>query len=179
MAKIGVILGSIREGRAGEPVAQWVAAQAQGREHEYELVDLKDYPLPLLESATVPGQANKKYDNAQVQAWGDKIDTFDAYVFVSAVYNNNVPGPFKNAFDSLGGEWVKKPIAFVAYGFGGEQSAVDGWRKSVSGMLAMPYGDKATLVSIKDYFGEEGFASTEELDADLDATLAELEGLLS
>lgn len=50
--KVGIIVGSIREGRLGEGIAKWVNDLAQGRDTgvEYELVDLKKFNVPLLES---------------------------------------------------------------------------------------------------------------------------------
>ena len=48
--KIAIILGSTRPGRFGAQVADWVMAQAAGRDDaEYELVDLADYGLVLLD----------------------------------------------------------------------------------------------------------------------------------
>src|SRR5690242_20759724 len=38
------------------------------------------------------------------------------FIFVTPEYNHGVPGAFKNAFDSLGHEWVGKPVAFVSHG---------------------------------------------------------------
>jgi NAD(P)H-dependent FMN reductase len=65
---IGVILGSTRTGRRGEPVARWVMEQAGRRsDADFELVDLADYPLPHLDEPlpTSPGQ----YQNAHTQQW--------------------------------------------------------------------------------------------------------------
>ena len=62
--KIGIILGSIRDERGGAAVADWVTAEAASRElATYDLVDLKSFDVPLLTSATVPGAANKQYDD--------------------------------------------------------------------------------------------------------------------
>ena len=48
--KIGVILGSTRPGRNGKGVADWVIAHTADRPGAtYELGDLADYPLPLLD----------------------------------------------------------------------------------------------------------------------------------
>jgi len=50
MTKIGIILGSTRPGRNGEAVANWVYDIAKKREDaEFEVVDIKDYDLPLLD----------------------------------------------------------------------------------------------------------------------------------
>lgn len=55
--KIGIILGSIRQGRFGKGVADWIMDQVQSRNDEgvtYELLDLKEFNVPLLEAETVP-----------------------------------------------------------------------------------------------------------------------------
>jgi len=50
MIKIAIIIGSTRPGRNAEAVAQWVNEIAQKRsDAEFEIVDIKDYDLPLLD----------------------------------------------------------------------------------------------------------------------------------
>ena len=128
--KIGIVLGSIREKRFGEKVAAWAheVARARSGGTEYELIDLKQFDVPLFTSATHPMQAKKKYADPRVQAWSDAIDACDAYVFVTAEYNHGVPGAFKNAVDSLGSEFVGKAIGFVGYGSVGGVRAIENWR---------------------------------------------------
>ena len=128
MAKIGIILGSTRDDRAGLAIAQWVTDLAQGRDVDYELIDLKAFDVPNLTSSVIPMAANKNYDDDKVQAWSDAVDSCDGYIFVTPEYNHSVPGAFKNAVDSLGAEWVAKPIAYVGYSFTGGIRAVEAWR---------------------------------------------------
>ncbi len=130
--KIGIIIGSIREGRAGASVAQWVLDQAKDRQAEYEVVDLSTFNVPLFTDATLPAMAAGKYDVPEVQAWGDKVAEFDGFVFVTPEYNHGVPGAFKNAVDSLGVEWMKKTVGFVGYGADGGVRAVEQWRQIVA-----------------------------------------------
>ena len=55
MLKIAIILGSTRPGRNGEPVAHWVYEHAQKHGGaEFELIDLKEYPLPHLDEPMPP-----------------------------------------------------------------------------------------------------------------------------
>jgi NAD(P)H-dependent FMN reductase len=55
MTRIGIILGSTRPNRNGEQVAKWVYETASGRsDAEFELVDLRDYPLPHLDEPLPP-----------------------------------------------------------------------------------------------------------------------------
>jgi NAD(P)H-dependent FMN reductase len=50
MLKIGIILGTSCPGRNSEAVAKWVYESASKKnDAEYELVDIKNYHLPLLD----------------------------------------------------------------------------------------------------------------------------------
>jgi len=50
MTRIGIIIGSTRPNRNGEQVARWVHDIAVQRDDtDFELVDLRDYPLPHLD----------------------------------------------------------------------------------------------------------------------------------
>lgn len=127
--KIGIVLGSIREGRFGAQVAEWVMEQLGSRgDATFELIDLKVFDLPLLTSPVHPMAAKKSYEDEAVQGWSDAIDACDGYVFVTAEYNHSIPGAFKNAVDCLGAEWVGKTVAFVSYGAVGGHRAVEHWR---------------------------------------------------
>ncbi|MDO5618207.1 NADPH-dependent FMN reductase [Kocuria sp.] len=128
--KIGIIIGSTREGRNGEAVGKWVEKHAADKGGaEYELIDLKSFDLPLFTSETLPMMANKQYDSEAVTAWSRAIDACDGFIFVTPEYNHGVPAPLKNAVDSLGSEWSNKASAFVGYGAVGGVRAVEQWRQ--------------------------------------------------
>ena len=80
MTRIGIILGSTRPNRNGEQVARWVLSiAAQRTDAEFELVDLRDYPLPHLDEPTPPIMG--QYQNAHTKAWAAKIASFDGFIF--------------------------------------------------------------------------------------------------
>ena len=57
MIKIAIIVGSTRPGRKALAVAQWVHELAQKRDDaEYEIVDIQDFNLPLLDEPIPPSQ---------------------------------------------------------------------------------------------------------------------------
>lgn len=179
--KIGIIIGSIREERFGEGVAQWVLAGAQTRSSEnfeYELVDLKEYNVPLLTSAVVPGAADKKYDDPNVTAWSKTIDGFDGFVFVTPEYNHGVPGAFKNAYDSLGAEWFRKPVGFVGYGASNAIRAIEQWRQIISNFGQIDVRNQVELSLFQDA-DETGFTPGERRGGELDAMLGSLEEAVS
>ncbi|HST11342.1 MAG TPA: NAD(P)H-dependent oxidoreductase [Terriglobales bacterium] len=81
---------------------------------EFELVDLKDFNLPHLDEPMPPSLG--QYTQPHTSAWAAKIDSFDAYVFVTPEYNHATSGALKNAIDFLYNEWVNKAAGFVGYG---------------------------------------------------------------
>jgi NAD(P)H-dependent FMN reductase len=54
-----------------------------------------------------------------------KINSFDAFIFVTAEYNHGIPGALKNAIDFLFKEWNNKVAGFVSYGSVGGVRAVE------------------------------------------------------
>ena len=124
MLKIGIIIGSTRPGRKAEAVAKWVAELAKKRTGaEYELVDIKDYNLPLLDEPIPPSQG--KYSKEHTKVWSAKIDSLDGFVFVTPEYNHSTSGALKNALDFLYKEWNNKAAGFVAYGSAGGTRSVE------------------------------------------------------
>lgn len=177
--KVGIIVGSIREGRSAEGVANWVNDLAQGRDTgvEYELVDLKKFNVPLLESPVVPGAANKQYDNEQVQEWSNAIDSYDGFIFVTPEYNHSVPGAFKNAFDALGSEWFGKAVAFVAYGASSGVRAIEAWRLIVANFQMLQVRT-ALEFNLFTEFGENGFAPADRRAEEAANLFTDLEAML-
>ena len=64
---------------------------------EYELVDIKDFELPLLDEPIPPSMG--KYQQPHTKRWAAKIASLDAFVFVSPEYNHGIPAALKNAID--------------------------------------------------------------------------------
>jgi len=135
MTRIGIILGSTRPNRNGEQVARWVYDIAAGRtDAEFELVDLRDYPLPHLDELLPPSMG--QYQNEHTKQWADKIASFDGFVFVTPEYNHSTSGVLKNAIDYLYAEWNNKAAGFVSYGSVGGARAAEQLRL-IAGELQM------------------------------------------
>jgi NAD(P)H-dependent FMN reductase len=100
MPRIGIILGSTRPNRNGEQVARWVYdLSSQRADAEFELVDLRDYPLPHLDEP-MPASFGQ-YANDHTKEWAQKIASFDGFVIVTPEYNHGTSGVLKNAIDYL------------------------------------------------------------------------------
>ncbi len=122
--KIALIIGSTRATRFADVPAQWMLAQAKARDDmEVELVDLRDFDLPLFnEMAT-----NKWMPSADPRAvaWQKKLAGFDGFIFVVAEHNHSIPASLKNALDQAYVEWNKKPMGAIAYGSMGGARALE------------------------------------------------------
>lgn len=137
MTKIGIILGSVRSGRRGGQVAQWVLERAgQRSDAEFELIDLQDYQLPVLATPIPAMAARGSYDDERTQAFSAAVAACNGFVFVTSEHNLCMPGALKNALDHLYVEWNDKAAGFVSYGVNGGVRAVE-QLKLVSAALQM------------------------------------------
>jgi len=127
MIKVAIITGSTRPGRKALDVARWVIEIAKLRnDAEYELVDIEDFKLPLLDEPVPPSMG--QYSKPHTKAWAAKIASFDGFVFVTPEYNHGISGALKNAIDFLYKEWNNKAAGFVGYGSAGGARAVESLR---------------------------------------------------
>ena len=127
MIKIAVITGSTRPGRKADAVARWVHELAKTRsDAEFEVVDIQDFNLPLLDEPVPPSMG--QYSKDHTKRWAAKVAEFDGYVFVTPEYNHATSGALKNALDFLFAEWNNKAAGFVAYGSMGGARAVENLR---------------------------------------------------
>jgi NAD(P)H-dependent FMN reductase len=121
--KIALIISSTRDARWADKPAQWALRKLQERDDiEVELVDLRDFHLPLFNevasNAWVPSQ------DPNAVRWQQKLAGFDGYVFLVAEYNRSITGALKNALDQAYVEWNRKPMGLIAYGsVGGARAA--------------------------------------------------------
>lgn len=170
---IQVILGSTRPNRAGEKVAQWVVTTAQARgDATFELVDIADYHLPLLDEPITPMM--NQYTKDHTKKWSEKISQADGFIFVTAEYNRSVPGAFKNAVDFLNVEWRNKSLGFVSYGSAGGSRAVEHWR-GIAGELHMAdVRDAVHLYLGSDFKDYSVFQPTDKHEATLHTVLDEV-----
>lgn len=112
--KLLVILGSTRQGRFGDTVANWIAGEAKKRpEFDTELVDLRDHDFPYFNSPTPPSRMSQ---DERPQPWSHMVDGADAFVVVTPEYNHGYTAVLKSALDAVYHEWVRKPMAVVCYG---------------------------------------------------------------
>ena len=154
MLKIAILTGSTRPGRNNESVARWVLSQAENRtDAEFELVDIQDYNLPLLDEPMPPSL--HQYTKDHTKKWAEKISQFDGFVIVTPEYNHATSAALKNALDYLYAEWNNKAVGFVSYGSVGGTRAVENLRL-IAGELQM--ADVRTAVHLSLFNDFENFS---------------------
>jgi NAD(P)H-dependent FMN reductase len=157
--KLGIIVGTTRQNRQTLKQAKWVLKGAEQIEDiDPELVDLKDHPMPFFDEPISPRyNPDRKIDPAAVP-WLKKLESFDAYVFVTAEYNHSIPGVLKNALDYVTWEIQRKPVSVVSHGSAGGARAAIQLKIIVSESKAVPLPTYTplTMVKMSDRIDEEG-----------------------
>jgi NAD(P)H-dependent FMN reductase len=173
MIKVAIIIGSTRPGRLGESVAHWVNDIAQKRsDASFELVDIKDFNLPLLDEPMPPSLG--KYSQEHTKVWAAKIDPFDAFVFVTPEYNHGTSGALKNAIDFLYKEWNNKVAGFVGYGSAGGTRAVEQLRLIMAELQVATVRAQVMLSLFTDFENMSVFKPDERKEQSLNGMLDQL-----
>ena len=150
MIKVAIILGSTRPNRNGEAVAKWVYELSKNRDDaEFQLIDLKDFDLPLLDEPMPPSMG--QYTKSHTKKWAETIVSFDAYVFVTPEYNHSTSGALKNAIDYLYKEWNNKSAGFVGYGGVGAVRAIEHLRLIMAELQIADVRAQVSLSMITDF----------------------------
>lgn len=162
MTKIGIILGSTRDGRVTERLAKWVLEEVKNHGTP-EVIDLAEYPLPFFEESISPRYNPDRQPVGPVKKWLDKVAEFDAYVIVTPEYNRSTSGVLKNALDFLAYEMEQKPVALVGHGSTGGAQAVGNLRNALPGVGAFTTPQAVYFThKVNEVIGEDG-----ELHAEL------------
>lgn len=167
--KIALIIGSTRASRFADIPAQWMLAQAKARtDMDVELVDLRDFDLPLFDE--VASNAWAPSQSPAAVAWQKKLAEFDGYIFVVAEYNRSITGALKNALDQAYVEWAKKPFTAMAYGSVGGTRALEHLRL-IGVELQMVPTRNAVHLGMGDFFkvhpGMGGSGNMADVEANL------------
>ena len=122
MAKIALIVGSVRHHRQGIKVARWVEKKLKGRNHTVFFIDPIEINLPLLD------RMYKEMTNPSEKLIDlhEKIKSAEGYMPVTPEYNHSTSAAMKNTLDYFLEEYYFKPSAIVSYspgGFGGINAA--------------------------------------------------------
>ncbi|KMY48569.1 NADPH-dependent FMN reductase [Peribacillus loiseleuriae] len=169
MLKIGIVLGSTREGRVSPQVGEWVKGIADKRgDAEYEIIDIADFQLPFLGTTdgTEPG----------IAAWNEKLANLDGFVFIVQEYNHSITGALKNALDFAREAWNNKAAGIVSYGSTGGARAAEHLRGIMGELMIADVRVHPTLSLFTDFENGSVFKPAElhldNVNAMLDQVIA-------
>jgi NAD(P)H-dependent FMN reductase len=157
--RLAIIIGSTREGRYADVVANWFVAQAAKRDDVViDVIDVAALDLPVHFTKT-PMPA--------LQSYLERVDQAECYVVVTPEYNHSFPASLKHAIDLAGAEWQRKPVAFVSYGgISGGLRAVEHLRQVFAELRTVTIRDTVSFQGPWSLFDAEGKLA--------DAAMAEL-----
>lgn len=95
-----------------------------------------------------------RYTYRHTKDWAEKINSLDAFIFVTPEYNRSVPGSLKNAIDYAYKEWHHKAAGFVGYSGTGIIRATDHLRITMSELRVATVRDQVEInvrLSVKDF----------------------------
>ncbi len=148
--KIGIILGSTRQGRVSPQVGEWVKGIADSHSvGSYEMVDIADYKLPFL--------GEDARDESGIAKWKEKIDRLDGFVFIVQEYNHSITGALKNALDHAREEWNNKAAGIVSYGGAGGTRAAEHLRGILGELMVADVRVHPTLSLFTDFVNGSEF----------------------
>jgi NAD(P)H-dependent FMN reductase len=177
--RLGIIVGTTRQGRQTLKQAKWVFNTAKALEGvDAELVDLADHALPFFEEAVSPRYNPNRQPEPAAQTWLDKIALFDAYIVVSPEYNHSIPGVLKNAFDYFDWQMQRKPAGIVTHGVVGGARAAMHLKEIISEAQAVPMSKFVAFHGVSEGIDDEGELS-EAVKAIPYGPQSQLDGLLT
>lgn len=152
---IAIISASIREGRETHKVSEELCRQLRKQENiNPNLVDLKEYALPLFEalySEENASEATRKLRRYLHQA--------DAMVFVSPEYNGSYTAALKNMTDGFSkAHFSGKPIGVVSVSSGalGGMRAAQLMQQLVLALRGYPIPQMLLVPDVDQKFSDEG-----------------------
>lgn len=173
MLKIAIVTGSTRPNRHSPAVAQWVHGIAAKRtDATYEILDIADYGLPLLDEPVPPSL--HKYSKPHTFKWSEAVAAYDGYVFVTPEYNHGIPAALKNAIDFLFREWNDKAAGFVSYGSAMGVRAVESLRLVMGEIKVADVRAQVMLSLREDFENMQAFKPREHHEKAVNAMLDEL-----
>jgi NAD(P)H-dependent FMN reductase len=176
--KILVITSTTRQARVGRQIADWYIKEAKqaNSSMDFELLDIADLNLPILDEPVPPLYAQTGSYNEQQKALAEQIGTADGFVIITGEYNYGVPAPLKNMLDHLAPTpWQRKAVAYVGYGVKGANWSISSLVPTMTylGVVSMPY--TVGISMIWDALDEQGKVKSSHQVGEVAKQLEDLE----
>ncbi len=164
---IPIILGTAREGRQSEKVANFILSEVLSRGYESEILDVRNYRL----------QATDNSGNSdQAKMLSEKVLQSGAIIIVSPEYNHGYPGELKMMLDMLYKDWYHKPfgICGVSSGIFGGARMMKQLQQVCIELRMIPSGECLYFGKVQELFDESGKIKDEAYKDRVEKFLKEL-----
>lgn len=173
MAKILLIVGSVRRDRQGIKVARWVDRKLKERGHTVFFVDPMELQLPLLD------RMYKEMENPpeELRKLRNQIKEADGYLAVTPEYNHSTSSAMKNTLDHFLEEYFFKPSAIISYSAGsfGGVRATEHLRNIFAELGAPAIPSSLPVPKVQDILDDDGNMKEEANERRLSRLLDEFE----
>jgi len=173
LAKIALIVGSVRSDRQGIKVARWLEQKLKDRNHIVFFIDPVELDLPLLD------RMYKEMTDPlpKLKELRTMIKDADGYLPVTPEYNHSISSALKNTLDIFLEEYFFKPSAIVSYsvgGFGGITAAQQ-LRIIFAELGAPSISSSFSISKVQDVFDDDGKLLDENYEKRISRFLDEFE----
>lgn len=167
--KIAILSGTVRVGRYSHFVAEQLVRQLNDHVEHVDLVDVRDFSLPMLEY-TYPNHPNPSDDMNKLQ---QILDEADAFIIVSPEYNGGPCAALKNTMDYFKQEYAQKVMAIstVSSGALGGMRAAATMQQMVLWYGAYPIPQMLTVPNVQHLYSPEGELQDESFTTKVDRFL--------
>jgi len=154
MAKIAVIVGSVRSERHGIKVARWVISKLEEKGHHVSLVDPLELDLPILDKMYKEMESPPE----KLQKLQKIIKEADGYIPITPEYNHSISSALKNTLDYFLEEYFFKPSAIISYSMGPFGGVVAGnhLRQILAEMGASAIPSQLPISKVHEAFDADG-----------------------
>jgi NAD(P)H-dependent FMN reductase len=146
--KIGIILGTGREGANSEKVANFVFEEAKNFGFEVEYIKVKDW----LDKPYTGGMSEEKRNKMS-----EILNSLDGFIIVSPEYNHSFPGELKLFLDEFYEEFNYKPVGICGVSVGklGGSRMVESLRLVLIEFMMVPLRNAVYFSNVKNFENEK------------------------
>lgn len=151
MKKIAIVVGSIREGRNAQQVANWIKEVAdQHGNAEYSILDLKEFNMPLMYKRFSEYDGTEE-EFARLRELHERTQVADGFVFITPEYNHGLTAALKNYFDLYYAEFNNKAAGLVSYGSSNGARAAEQVRNILGELQVADVRQQVTMSLFTDF----------------------------
>jgi len=164
---IPVVLGTVRQGRQSERVAQFVFSEVKKREGvETELIDIRNLPMKLDDAG----------EQMKDPIFSEIVQRADGLVLVVPEYNHGYPGLLKHALDMNLEEYIHKAVGICGVSAGpfGGARVIENLLPVIRELGLVTIFEDVNFGSVRKLFDESGKLLDENYVRRVDKFLEEL-----